>query len=187
MDVSVACPEGMTRTRRCWTLPRPSRTASSSSAGRRRSRRGRRRDDHRRVGLHGPGGEKARPGEGLCRLPGQRHPHGAGPRRAAWCSNCLPAHRGEEITAEVFEAHAGEIFDEAENRLHARRRSCSCSWAASTPDRTIKTALTLGVRAVFVEGGSFKFRISCSGGACIHPSRPCFPQKRNDTFARFSS
>ena len=33
----------------------------------------------------------------------------------------LPAHRGEEITAEVFEAHADEIFDEAENRLHARK------------------------------------------------------------------
>ena len=35
--------------------------------------------------------------------------------------HCLPAHRGEEITAEVFEAHAGEIFDEAENRLHAQQ------------------------------------------------------------------
>ena len=35
--------------------------------------------------------------------------------------HCLPAHRGEEITAEVFEAHAGEIFDEAENRLHAQK------------------------------------------------------------------
>ena len=37
--------------------------------------------------------------------------------------HCLPAHRGEEITEEVFEAHAGEIFDEAENRLHVQRRS----------------------------------------------------------------
>lgn len=35
--------------------------------------------------------------------------------------HCLPAHRGEEITSEVFEAHANEIFDEAENRLHAQK------------------------------------------------------------------
>lgn len=35
--------------------------------------------------------------------------------------HCLPAHRGEEISAEVLEAHANEIFDEAENRLHAQK------------------------------------------------------------------
>ena len=35
--------------------------------------------------------------------------------------HCLPAHRGEEITAQVFESHANEIFDEAENRLHAQK------------------------------------------------------------------
>ena len=35
--------------------------------------------------------------------------------------HCLPAHRGEEITEEVFEANAGPIFDEAENRLHAQK------------------------------------------------------------------
>ena len=35
--------------------------------------------------------------------------------------HCLPAHREEEITAEVFEANANEIFDEAENRLHAQK------------------------------------------------------------------
>ena len=35
--------------------------------------------------------------------------------------HCLPAHRGEEITEKVFEAHANEIFDEAENRLHAQK------------------------------------------------------------------
>jgi len=33
----------------------------------------------------------------------------------------LPAHKGEEITHEVFEAHAQEIFDQAENRLHAQK------------------------------------------------------------------
>ena len=35
--------------------------------------------------------------------------------------HCLPAHREEEITSEVFEAHAAEIFEEAENRLHAQK------------------------------------------------------------------
>lgn len=35
--------------------------------------------------------------------------------------HCLPAHREEEITDKVFEEHANEIFDEAENRLHAQK------------------------------------------------------------------
>lgn len=35
--------------------------------------------------------------------------------------HCLPAHREEEITAKVFEQHAADIFDEAENRLHAQK------------------------------------------------------------------
>ncbi len=39
----------------------------------------------------------------------------------AMVMHCLPAHRGEEITADVFEAHANELFDEAENRLHAQK------------------------------------------------------------------
>ena len=39
----------------------------------------------------------------------------------AMIQHCLPAHRGEEITEEVFEAHANEIFEETENRLHAQK------------------------------------------------------------------
>ncbi len=35
--------------------------------------------------------------------------------------HCLPAHREEEITTDVFESHANEIFEEAENRLHAQK------------------------------------------------------------------
>lgn len=35
--------------------------------------------------------------------------------------HCLPAHREEEITDEVFEAQANVIFDEAENRLHMQK------------------------------------------------------------------
>lgn len=39
----------------------------------------------------------------------------------AMVQHCLPAHRGEEITEEVFEANASYIFEEAENRLHAQK------------------------------------------------------------------
>ena len=35
--------------------------------------------------------------------------------------HCLPAHREEEITSAVFEKHSAEIFEEAENRLHAQK------------------------------------------------------------------
>lgn len=42
-------------------------------------------------------------------------------KKDAMVLHCLPAHREEEITEKVFEAHADEIFDEAENRLHAQK------------------------------------------------------------------
>lgn len=45
----------------------------------------------------------------------------AAANEGAMVLHCLPAHREEEITAKVFEEHADEIFDEAENRLHAQK------------------------------------------------------------------
>ena len=39
----------------------------------------------------------------------------------AMVQHCLPAYRGQEITEEVFEEHVDEIFNEAENRLHAQK------------------------------------------------------------------
>jgi len=42
-------------------------------------------------------------------------------RPDALVMHCLPAHRGQEIDAKTFEAHAQTIFDEAENRLHVQK------------------------------------------------------------------
>ncbi|MCB7049586.1 ornithine carbamoyltransferase [Intestinimonas butyriciproducens] len=122
MDVSVACPEGYdpdakvldfakTLTDAKFTLCRDPREAAEgadvvitdvwASMGQEEER------EKRRLAFEGIYQVNAE-------LMKAAHP-------GAMVQHCLPAHRGEEITAEVFEAHADEIFDEAENRLHAQK------------------------------------------------------------------
>ena len=43
------------------------------------------------------------------------------PRTSAIVLHCLPAHPGEEITAEVLYGERSAVWDQAENRLHAQK------------------------------------------------------------------
>ncbi|MCJ2122667.1 ornithine carbamoyltransferase [Methylobacterium sp. J-077] len=47
--------------------------------------------------------------------------------------HCLPAHRGEEVTAEVMDGPRSVVFDEAENRLHAQKGILAWCLGAGTP------------------------------------------------------
>lgn len=119
MSVSVACPEGYDPDEKvlafakeydCFTLCRcPKEAAKDADVAIT--------DVWASMGQEGEAEKRRKAFEGYqinAELMALAHPD-------AMVQHCLPAHRGEEITADVFEQHAAEIFEEAENRLHAQK------------------------------------------------------------------
>ena len=51
----------------------------------------------------------------------------------AFALHCLPAHPGEEITADVLYGERQRIWDQAENRRHAQKALLECSWRSRLP------------------------------------------------------
>jgi ornithine carbamoyltransferase len=47
--------------------------------------------------------------------------------------HCLPAHRGEEIAADVIDGPGSRVFDQAENRLHAQKAVLACLVGGTEP------------------------------------------------------
>ena len=110
------------KSRRCWILPNGIRRSASQTT-RRKPRGGADVVIYRRLGLHGAGG--ARPQkrrEAFQGYPGQRRDHVSW-RTAGRDGAALPARapRRRRSQRRCSRAHSTEIFDEAENRLHAQK------------------------------------------------------------------
>ena len=78
--------------------------------------------------------------------------------------HCLPAHRGEEVTAEVMDGPQSVVWDEAENRLHAQK--------------ALMEYLLLG---------KLKAKTRPSGGACPSSAASAFPGPSSGTPAPVAS
>ncbi len=120
----VASPDG-------YQLPRLGRSPGDERRAPRRAaapvhrpggrRRRRRRRLHRYLDVHGPG-RRSRAVRRRIFAPYQvNEALMALAKPGALFMHCLPAHRGEEVTAEVFESPASIVFDQAENRLHCQK------------------------------------------------------------------
>jgi ornithine carbamoyltransferase len=56
--------------------------------------------------------------------------------------HCLPAHRGEEISAEMLESPRSRVFQQAENRLHAQKAVLSHLLGQDTSLSSVRTPFT---------------------------------------------
>ena len=120
MEVSVACPEGyLPDAKVCkWAAENGKFTCTPDVLAAAKDADVLYTDVWASMGQEGEAAERRKVFEGIYQINDNVM---AVAKPDAMVMHCLPAHREEEITAKVFEAHADEIFEEAENRLHAQK------------------------------------------------------------------
>ena len=120
MEVSVACPEGYTPDAEIckWAAANGKFTCTPDVLEAAKDADVLYTDVWASMGQEGEAAERRKVFEGIYQINDNVM---AVAKPDAMVMHCLPAHREEEITAKVFEEHADEIFEEAENRLHAQK------------------------------------------------------------------
>lgn len=120
MEVSVACPEGYTPDAEIckWASENGTFTCTPDVLAAAKDADVLYTDVWASMGQEGEAAERRKVFEGIYQINDEVM---AVAKPDAMVMHCLPAHREEEITAKVFEEHADEIFEEAENRLHAQK------------------------------------------------------------------